>query len=101
MRCLRGVLEVPERCLRGALEVRQKYLKSLLGDLEVLETLSSTSEAPGALRGASEVEVHQRCLRGPSEVPGRCCRTALEVPQRCLVLLEVPQRSLRGALGVP
>ena len=94
-------MEVPERCLRGALEVRQKYLKSMLGDLEVLETLSSTSEAPGALRGASEVEVPQRCLRGPSEVPGRCCRSALEVPPRCLVRLEVPQRSLRCALEVP
>ena len=61
-----GVLEVPERCLRGALEVRQKYLKSLLGDLEVLETLSSTSEAPGALRVASGVPY--RCFRGALEV---------------------------------
>ncbi len=87
--------------LRGASEVPQKYLRGLLGDSEGLETLSSASEAPGALRGASEVEVPQWCLRGPSELPGRCCRKALEVPQRCLVLLEVPQRSLRGALGVP
>ena len=79
MRCLRGVLEVPERCLRGALEVRQKYLKSLLGDLEVLETLSSTSEAPGALRGASEVEVW-RCLSGALEVPQRCLGGAVEKP---------------------
>ncbi len=101
MRCLRGVFEVPERCLRGAKEVRQKYLTNLLGDLEVLETLSSASEAPGALRGASEVEVPQWCLRGLSELPGRCCRSALEVPQRCLVLLEMPQRSIRGALEVP
>ena len=55
MTCLRGILEVPERCLRGALEVPQKYLRGFLGDLEGLETLSSASEAPGALRSASEV----------------------------------------------
>ena len=101
MTCLRGILEVPERCLRGALEVPQKYLRGLLGDLEGLDTLSGASEAPGALRGASEVEVPQRCLRGPSEAHWRCRRKALEVPWRCLVLLEVPQRSLTGALDVP
>ena len=62
----------------------QEYLRGVLGDSEGLETLSSTSEAPGALRGALEVEVPQWCLRGPSEVPGawcswRCLRGAFEV----------------------
>ena len=87
--------------LTGASEVPQEYLRGVLGDSEGLETLSSASEAPGALRGASEVEVPQWFLRGPSEVPGRCRRKALEVPQRCLVLLEVLWRSLTGALDVP
>ena len=87
---------MPQRSLGGASEVPEKFL----GDLEGLETLSSASEAPGALRSASEVEALQRCLRGPSEVPWRCRRKALEVPGAPRGASEEPYRCLRCALAM-
>ena len=54
-RCVRGALEVPWRCLRVVLEELYRSLRCISDALVVTwRCPRCASEAPGALRGASE-----------------------------------------------